>query len=51
MILFFSEVLEERERLEDEERSASGAEDATDAASGGSTPSPASLEVLRPSWL
>ena len=43
IISFFCEVLEERERLDDEERSPGGGEDATDGASGGSQPSPASL--------
>ena len=43
LVSFFSDILEERERLDDEERSPSGGEDATDGASGGSQPPPASL--------
>ena len=43
LVSFFSDVLEERERLDDEERNPGGADDATDGASGGSQPPPASL--------
>ena len=49
IISFFCEVLEERERLDDEERSPGGGEDATDGASGGSQPPPASLGAHQPS--
>ena len=49
LILFFSEVLEERDKLEEEERSPSDREDVTDGASGGVSPPPAGLGALRPS--
>ena len=38
LVSFFSDVLEERERLDDGERSPGGGEDTTDGASGSSQP-------------
>ena len=47
--LFFSEVLEARERMEEEERSPSDREAVTDGASGGVSPPHAGLGASRPS--
>ena len=48
LVMFFSEVLEARERMEEEERSPSDREVVTDGASGGVTPPPAGLGALWP---
>ena len=49
LVLFFSEVLEARERMEEEERSPSDREAVTDGASGGVSPPHAGLGASRPS--
>ena len=49
LVLFFSEVLEARERMEEEERSPSDREAVTDGASGGVSPPHAGLGAPRPS--